>query len=439
MKTKFFPIHLLIFALFSQACFADDLNKAKPQAVYENLSWEQSVDLAIKNNNNLKSALANERVTHYQQNATISAFLPQATATLSSNRGTSGNASNPALTTVQNDITQAYNSSISVSQNLFSGFSDVGKYKQAKANNMVSKASINIVKAQVSYDLKYAYANFTFAKDTLVLLDSIITRRENNLTIIEMRYKSGMENKGSLLLARAYLEQAKYDRLQAANLVATARAQLCRAIGLSTCYEFDVSNTVPITQPKNTDLKMLIETTPQHIQAKAQEEAAMAGIMIAESAFLPSLVVNAATGQRGANYFPQNDYWSVGFNLSLPFFTGGRDYFTMQSAYSSKTAATENRENIDQQVFVSLQQNYNSYIESVAKLKVDEKFKDAATLRADIARNKYNNGLLTFEDWDIIETDLINRQKSYLQSKFNRVSFEAAWEQSQGKGVFYNE
>ena len=39
-------------------------------------------------------------------------------------------------------------------------------------------------------------------------------------------------------------------------------------------------------------------------------------------------------------------------------------------------------------------------------------------------------------DWDIIENDLINRQKAYLQTKRDRISAEASWEQTQGKGVF---
>jgi outer membrane protein len=71
----------------------------------------------------------------------------------------------------------------------------------------------------------------------------------------------------------------------------------------------------------------------------------------------------------------------------------------------------------------------------VEKLKVDQAFLDAAKTRADIARTKYNNGLMTFENWDIIENDLIQRQKSFLQSQRDRVVAEAAWEQAQGKGV----
>ncbi|MDX2083668.1 MAG: TolC family protein, partial [Rickettsiales bacterium] len=443
MQLLIISISTLIF--FSQEIFAQEVlskeNSIKDlsSAIY---SWQECIEIAAQNNNNLKSAIAAERSTYFQSNAAASGFLPQASATLSSNRGTGGNASNPSITTVQGNITQAYSGSVSLTQNLFSGFLDVGKFDQAKANNMVAKANITIAKAQVSYDLKAAYQNFYYAKESVKLLDSIIKRRQDNLHIIELRFKSGMENKGSLLLAQAYLEQAKFNRLQGANLIETARAQLCKALGISDCKNYDISDSVPTKAPKilnSLDFKNILEKTPQHLQAIAQEQAAKAGILIAQSTFMPSLNLTGTKGQRGSNFFPQNDYWSVGMNLTFPFFTGGKDYYTTRSAYASSSAAKENRENIDQQILVNLKQSYNSYIEAVAKLKVDANFKEATQLRAEIARNKYNNGLLIFENWDAIETDLINRQTTYLQSVLNRVTSEAAWEQAQGQGVFNND
>jgi outer membrane protein TolC len=420
---------LSVFFLFATPAFADQV-----------FSWQQCVDLAIHNNNNLKNALYTQKSSEYQKNAAFSGFLPQATATLSSNRGTAGNSTNPSLSTTQSNISQTYSGALTVNQNLFSGFLDTGEFNQAKANYLVSQTNVAIVKAQVSYDLKSAYQNLFYAKETVNLQDNIIHRREDNLRIIALRFKSGMENKGSLLLAQAYLEQAKYDRLQGINLIDSARAQLCKAIGMSDCEAYDINDQIPTTTPEKTiNFKTITLSTPQHLQAVAQQKAAQAGITIAKSSFLPSVNLSLAKGRRDEGFFPQNGYWSFGMNLSLPFFSGGKDYYTTLGAYSTNLAAKENLETTDQQVLVNLKQSYNSYIEAIAKLKVDESFKSASELRADIARNQYNNGLSTFQDWDLVETDLINRQKSYLQSKRDLVINEAAWQQAQGKGVFDNE
>ena len=75
-------------------------------------------------------------------------------------------------------------------------------------------------------------------------------------------------------------------------------------------------------------------------------------------------------------------------------------------------------------------------MESIEKLKVDQSFLEAALKRSEIARSKYNNGLMTFEDWDLIENDLIARETAVLQSQKDRATAEAAWQQAQGQGVF---
>ena len=84
----------------------------------------------------------------------------------------------------------------------------------------------------------------------------------------------------------------------------------------------------------------------------------------------------------------------------------------------------------------TIKQAYFDYIESVQKEKIDESFRRAAILRAEVARNKYKNGLLSFEAWDLVETDLISKQKEILSSERNRILKQSQWEQAQGVGVF---
>jgi outer membrane protein TolC len=125
----------------------------------------------------------------------------------------------------------------------------------------------------------------------------------------------------------------------------------------------------------------------------------------------------------------------VGASISIPLFSGGKDYYATKSASESRKAASLSRENVLRVGLAKLKAAYSTYLESVLKLEVDRTFADALIAREKIAREKYNNGLLTFEDWDIIENDLINRQKSLLQSERDRIVSEAAWEQALGKGV----
>jgi outer membrane protein TolC len=84
---------------------------------------------------------------------------------------------------------------------------------------------------------------------------------------------------------------------------------------------------------------------------------------------------------------------------------------------------------------VALEQAYSGYVQAVEQVNVSQAFVEAAQTRAEISRAQYNNGLLTFNDWNLIENDLTQRQTNYVVSQRDRVSAEAAWEQAQGKGV----
>ena len=70
---------------------------------------------------------------------------------------------------------------------------------------------------------------------------------------------------------------------------------------------------------------------------------------------------------------------------------------------------------------VTLQSNYASLQDAVERIEVQEEFLKAAQLRAEVARTKYTTGLLSFDEWDLIENDLISTQKSHLQAllKYN--------------------
>ncbi len=421
---------LSIAIIFLSTVFFAEISCAN-ELIY---TWEECVEIARKNNSELQSAIATEKQMKALEGVARSNYFPQLTATSNSSRSYTN------LGNLSSSNSFFYNTntvSLSASQNIFNGFQDQAKIEQAKANSMVARANIATIKAKISYDLKNTFSSFTYAKSYTKLLEEIIKRRRDNLKIVDLRFKGGMENKGSLLLARAYLDDAEYNFLQAQNLKNTARAQLCKAMGLIDCAPFDIKNSIIIkSPPKNLEFEKIVLQMPQHAQAVAQEKASQAGVIIAESAFLPIINLTALSGQRGTTYLPQNDYWSVGLNISLPFFTGGRDYFSTISASENRLATTHNRETVDRQALSDLKQYYASYIENVAKLKVSASFKDAAQMRAEIARNKYNNGLLTFEDWDVIEGDLINRQTTYLQNQRDRVTSEAAWENIQGIGVF---
>jgi outer membrane protein TolC len=169
--------------------------------------------------------------------------------------------------------------------------------------------------------------------------------------------------------------------------------------------------------------------------ALARERAAAADVQLARSGFYPTVNVSGTIGRDGSLGFPSDDRRSVSANISIPLYTGGRDTYGVRGALAALDAVKANRESVERQLLVRLKQSYAVYVESIERLAVDRGFLTAAVTRADIARARYQNGLIGFEDWDRAENDLIQRQRALLAAQRDRVNAEAAWELEQGGGV----
>lgn len=388
------------------------------------LTWEACVTLTAQQNAALRAAYDNVRAAEHQARSAFGGYLPSVSASAGHTKY------NPSTGS------SAYTASITATQNLFAGFKDQASVAQAEANTAAAEAALGIAKAQASFDLKSAFAALRFAEDNLKLADDIIRRREENLRLVELRFEGGRENKGSYFLSRAALAQARYERLQALHAIAVAQETLARVLGRDAAAGIAIAGNVPeAAPPEKIDLEALLTQAPEYRQALAQEKAAGEAVRIARAGLLPTLNLTGTAGRQGDDWFPGDRRNSAGVSLSVPIFSGGSDYYATQGAAASLSAAQANRENLARTLRTKLQQGYTGFVQAEAKRTVDREFLAAAATRAEIARSKYNNGLLSFEDWDIIENDLISRQKAALASSRDRVTAEAAWEQAQGKGV----
>lgn len=398
----------------------------RPALALEVLSWKACIDLASSNNGDLRAARASLRSTEYQEGVARSGLLPQINGASSVVRAGGGGA-----------VSSSYAASLSATETLATGLADFGRISQAQANTKVAEASLSAAKARASFDLKSSYEAMRFAGESIRLTGEIRHRRESNLRLVELRFESGRENKGSVLLSKAYLEQARFDELQARQSLELAKAQLDRVLGLDDGREYVVREPIPVREPGEAapDFRALAVVTPDHVQASGREESADAAITVARSGFFPTLSLTGLGSRTGSEFFADTDRWSLSLNLTIPFFSGGRDFYATKSAVAGWQSLEATRQNVDRDLLARLRQAYNAFVQAVVRLKVDASFREAAMTRAEIARNKYNNGLLTFEDWDIIENDLISREKAYLATSRDRVVAEAAWEQAQGKGV----
>lgn len=411
---------ILSVLVFSHSVFAASVNT---------LTWKDALTMLQDNNVDYKSAYLNYQSTAILEDSSSSGYWPSL----------SGNLGYTKTSTTSDGLTETdgfYSASLTASQNLFAGLKDYYKTTQAKANTKIASATFQSAKAKISYDFISAYQNLLSAQENFQLSESTVKRRQGDLRLVELRFESGRENKGSVLLSEAYLAQAKYENLQAKHSLETARTLLSNAIGTQVASDAKLVDIVPISDPiEISDFESIAKQTPEYQKSFYSVDANTAAVGVARSAFFPTLNVTGSVGRNSEEFFPKNERWSVGVSITIPLFDGGRDISSYRSSSYLQQSSVSQNQSVDNSQVSALKLAYQKYVQAVEKTKVDEKFQKALVLQSEIARTQYNNGLMSFTNWDKIESDLIERQKGFVQSKKDRVLSEAAWNQARGIGV----
>ena len=398
------------------------------------LAWKQSISLLESQNSELKAAVDFLRAAEMKKDVAKSGFLPHLTAELKWNES--------ALTepnrTGSLDLKRPYSRSLLLSQNLFAGFKDVSRYKQSLSEVEEAREKLRAVKSKLSAELRKSFAEMALASEILSQTGNIEQRRKDNLRIVQLRFENGREHRGSVLIFQAYLDEARFDQVEALSSKKIARAKLARILGLDEFVEFEIEGYPPNPKPPTSEpdfLKLALET-PNYLQSVAREQAARLEVAATDSNHYPTLVFETELASEDENFWPKNEErWKLGLKLSIPIFSGGRDYGMSKISRSAAWQQEQIRENTLRSERARLQEAFGNFQMAVSKLRFNQSYKEAVTLRSEIAKKQYQNGLMGFLDWDWVEGDYVYRMKLYQAAKKELIQAEAAWEEAQGLSV----
>jgi outer membrane protein TolC len=332
-------------------------------------------------------------------------------------------------------VQKQYSESVQLNQSLFNGFTDVGKIEQGHANLLAAQAQLDLEKVTLNASLKTAFAQLLFEQKSVELTAAILSRQQVNLRMIDLRFKGGNENKGSLLFQQATVAQAQFQHDHAVRQLRNAIKQLGALWGEPDLKELTVVGELAGHTPAtNLNFEQLAVAHPNHVNYVEQLNSAQAAVKIADGGWYPNLNLIASAGDVGPSWPPDSNRWSAGVSLTFPFFPGTSQIYSAQSARAQKLQAEYTKNSTDFKLIAALENAYEGLLDALAQVQVNEQFQTAAEARSRIANGKYNTGLMTFEDWTVIDQDLVNREQNLLQSQLNAMQAEATWESAEGVG-----
>lgn len=394
------------------------------QAQTQTWSWQQIADKALQQNASLQAAKAQVSAAESSEASARWKFGPTLSAQGKWSEQSVAN-SNPVQDT---SVT------LGISQNVLN-YSNFGSLESAQAQHRGKTATLSKTQAQLLRDLKVAFSTVQETQQALTLQKSILQRRQKNYEMVTLRYEGGKEDKGALLLSKANLEDTHATVLNNEADHTSAVAQLNLLLGNPAQDPLQVTGSPPLTPPESAvDFESLMKSSPERQESLASEEASAAAVKTAKGKLLPTLDVTAQVGKYGDRLWPQTNGWSTGVTLNIPL-GDGSSYHQKQAASAESLAASFTRQSVENDLRLRLQKAHASYQESERQEKMAQSFLQAAQLRAEVARRKYETGLLSFDEWDRIESDLITRETTALRASLSRITAIADWEYLAGTGA----
>lgn len=392
------------------------------------ITWDEARAAAAESNPTLVSGRETVEKARYDYNAARAAYWPTVSGSAGYSRSDSDSQEGGASDQTSLGLSAQYG--------LFSGFADQARVRQAESTLNRALAEWAGTQADVSASLRRAFLRLLYAQERVALAESIAVRRRQNLDLVQLRFDSGSENKGSLLRTKAGTSQAEAEVEQARRSVAVQQRELSNALGHDASDSWVVKGDWAYKEPEaDPSWKDLARATPSVRAAQAGVENNRAAVVIARGSIYPELALRAGIDRSGEEWPPDSEAWSVGATLSIPLFTGGQNVNQLASAQASLRQAEAQLRETEQNALLDLETAWTNLRDARQQRNVQAEFLNAAEVRAEISREQYANGLLSFQDWDQIEDELIQSQQSLLASDRDAALAAAEWERVQGLSI----
>ncbi len=366
----------------------------------DTLRLEQAVEIALKNNYNIKIAKNNTQILQNSATQGNAGKLP--TITTSANANYANNniklkiAGNPDVINIAQNgaATWTTGAAINLNYTLYDGFASNRTYERLKLNAEASQVQIRqLIENTVINVASQYYSLVTLTETYLIQLENVAISQER-LERAKTRSEFGVNNQLAVLNAQVDLNTDSVSLVGTQLNIENAKRSFNQLLARSINTAFEVSTVVNYERNWNVaTLKEEAKNQNAAIQsAKYNQNLAELDLKIAEAARSPRIGLTAGysfsrqDNEVGLLLVNQNLGFSTGINLSFDIFNGGRKNLQIQNSKIIIDSRRQELADISLQLEQQVENAYATFQNRLFVLQMEER--NLATARANFERTQ---------------------------------------------------
>ncbi len=377
----------------------------------------------------------------WQKRAAYGAFLPSVMLTSSASRQNTTTVGGIGVMIPAGTYT--YNTGLTASVDLFTGFRRLANYKNADATEDAADAGLVNQRYQVTAATQQLFFTGLADEELVRVAEAQVQRAKEERQISVNKFQAGAATRSDTLTSTVDLGNAQLALLQAQANLATAQANLARQIGADGAVRAVPDSQLPAVPDTSGLRAAALEQAPVVAQAAAQERAAAAAVWSSRSPYLPTLTASYGTSSQGLTQpwegfepgVSQHNLNRLQIGLSWTLFNGfQREQTAAQNGVTldvARAQTADTRRLVSAQLTQQLAATFTAY----AQIGITGANVEAATEALRVQQERYRLGAATLLDLLTAEANLTQAQVNQVQARYNYLIARAQVEALVGHSV----
>ena len=402
------------------------------------LSFSDCLNLAIKNNLALKTAINDQEIASYQYKSSYGKIAPSLYG-VADNKNSWGREIDQNTNQFVNQDLKYYSGNLNAMFNLFSGFTVINTIKSSKQENQIRKINIEKVKYDITIDLAQKFITILYLQEIIVANQEQIKSSEKQLELAILKFNSGVVAESAVFKIKSQKATEELNLLTNENRLTDNFISLKQLMNISLEKEIqllkpniEINKNALLEQNPFSITKKAIEINPLYSMSVLKESKAKTSLALARAPLYPTLTMRAYVGSNYTDNYYDNDnilipnseqidnnyLKGLRFNLLIPIFSQMDNYSKIKTSKVNLKQSKLNTEIIQNNLSKDV-------LKAITDTKTSIKKNESSAIAYEFSKKSYDSDVLKFELGKINITELNvtkiiynNSQADLIQSKY---------------------